>query len=59
MEFEFASPEDETPVRQLLAGCELPNEDITASHLEHFFNVWLNFLRKTNNEMMWAFEEEA
>ena len=30
MEFEFASPEDETPIRQLLAGCELPNEDITA-----------------------------
>ncbi len=30
MEFEFAGPEDETPIRQLLAGCQLPNEDITA-----------------------------
>ena len=39
MEFEFASPEDETPIRQLLAGCELPNEDITVSHLEHFLVI--------------------
>lgn len=39
MEFEFAGPEDETPIRQLLAGCELPNEDITVSHLEHFLVI--------------------
>jgi len=39
MEFDFAGPEDETQVRQLLAGCALPDEDITESHLEHFFVV--------------------
>ena len=33
MEFEFADPGDEPRIRQLLAGCELPDEDITASHL--------------------------
>jgi len=36
MKFEFADPSDEPQVRQLLAGCELPDEDITASHLQHF-----------------------
>jgi amino-acid N-acetyltransferase len=39
MEFEFADPSDERQVRQLLAGCELPDEDITASHLKHFLVV--------------------
>ena len=39
MKFEFADPNDEPQVRQLLAGCELPDEDITASHLQHFFVV--------------------
>ena len=39
MEFEFADPSDEPQVRQLLAGCELPDEDITASHLQHFLVV--------------------
>ena len=39
MEFEFADPRDEPQVRQLLAGCELPDEDITASHLQHFLVV--------------------
>lgn len=36
MEFEFADLSDEPQVRQLLAACELPDEDITASHLQHF-----------------------
>ena len=39
MEFESAVPDDEPQVRQLLAGCELPDEDITASHLQHFLVV--------------------
>ena len=39
MKFEFADPSDEPQVRQLLAGCELPDEDITASHLQHFLVV--------------------
>jgi amino-acid N-acetyltransferase len=39
MEFESAVPGDEPQVRQLLAGCELPDEDITASHLQHFLVV--------------------
>ena len=39
MEFEFADPSDEPQVRQLLAKCELPDKDITASHLQHFLVV--------------------
>ncbi len=39
MEFEFADPSDELRIRQLLAGCALPDEDITASHLQHFLVV--------------------
>mgnify|MGYP006424600763 CR=1 FL=1 len=39
MEFKPAGPEDKTQVRQLLTECELPSEDITESHLEHFFVV--------------------
>ena len=39
MKFEFANPSDEPQIRQLLAECELPDEDITASHLKHFLVV--------------------
>lgn len=39
MEFEFAHPDDERDVRQLLADCGLPEEDIAASHMQHFLVV--------------------
>ena len=39
MEFKFADPNDVPNVRQLLADCGLPEEDIAASHLRHFLVV--------------------
>ena len=39
MEFDFANPDDEAQVKQLLARCDLPYEDITPSHLQHFLVV--------------------
>ncbi len=36
MKPEFACSSDESQVKQLLAECQLPFEDITPSHLEHF-----------------------
>ncbi len=35
-----ASPNNEVLIKKLLAGCELPYEDITSSHLEHFHVLW-------------------
>lgn len=37
MKPEFASPGDETLIKHLLAGCELPYEDLTAAHLRSFW----------------------
>lgn len=37
MKLEFARPGDEAQVKQILAGCELPHDDITSTHLRHFF----------------------
>jgi amino-acid N-acetyltransferase len=37
MELHSASAEDELQIKQLLAECDLPHEDIAASHLKHFF----------------------
>lgn len=36
MKVEFARSSDEPQVKQLLAECELPYEDLTPSHLQHF-----------------------
>ena len=36
MKTEFARSRDESRVKQLLAECQLPFEDITPSHLQHF-----------------------
>jgi amino-acid N-acetyltransferase len=36
MELEFADPGDEVQIKRLLAECELPGEDITPAHLQHF-----------------------
>ncbi len=36
MKLEFVCPSDESGVKQLLAECQLPFEDITPSHLQHF-----------------------
>ncbi len=36
MKLEFVCPSDESGVKQLLAECHLPFEDITPSHLQHF-----------------------
>lgn len=36
MKPEFARSSDESRVKQLLAECQLPFEDITPSHLQHF-----------------------
>ena len=40
MKFEFARSSDEPQLKQLLAECELPYEDITPSHLQHFLVLW-------------------
>lgn len=32
-------PEDQSSVEQLLSDCELPSEDLTENHLDHFFQV--------------------
>lgn len=34
-----ASPADESALKQLLETAELPNEDLTEDHLEHFFVI--------------------
>jgi amino-acid N-acetyltransferase len=34
---EFARPSDESQIKHLLAECELPDEDLTAAHLRHFW----------------------
>ena len=36
VKFEFARSSDEPQVKQLLAECELPYEDLTPLHLKHF-----------------------
>jgi amino-acid N-acetyltransferase len=36
MKIELANPNDESSVKQVLSDCELPNEDITLDHLDHF-----------------------
>ena len=36
MKFSFAYPDDIPHVKQLLAACALPCEDITPAHLQHF-----------------------
>jgi amino-acid N-acetyltransferase len=36
MELEFANPGDEVQIKRLLTECELPGEDITPAHLQHF-----------------------
>lgn len=40
MKLDFARPDDESQVKQLLAECELPHEDITPAHLRHFWVLW-------------------
>ena len=35
----FERPRDEAQVKRLLAACELPYEDITPSHLQHFLTL--------------------
>jgi len=40
MKIEFASTNDEVLIKQLLAECGLPYEDITSAHLRHFFILW-------------------
>ncbi len=37
MEFELATAKDESEIKKLLAECELVYEDITSSHLKHYF----------------------
>jgi amino-acid N-acetyltransferase len=37
MELTLARPGDEAQVKELLAECELPSQDITSAHLEHFW----------------------
>jgi amino-acid N-acetyltransferase len=37
MKPESACPSDQAGIKHLLAGCELPHEDITAAHLCHFW----------------------
>ena len=39
MILDFASPLDEPWIRQLLALCGLPHEDITPRHLSHFWVI--------------------
>jgi len=36
MKFSFAHPDDMLHVKQLLAECALPYEDITPAHLQHY-----------------------
>lgn len=36
MEFELARESDKSPIKQLLAECDLPNEDITLLTPQHF-----------------------
>ncbi len=37
MEFELGHPKDEVQIKQLLEECDLPYEDIKASHLQNFW----------------------
>lgn len=37
MKPESARPSDESQIKHLLAGCELPYEDLTTAHLRHFW----------------------
>ena len=40
MKFSFASADNESAIKQLLAGCDLLHEDITPELLEHFLLGW-------------------
>jgi len=40
MKIEFASINDEVRIKQLLAECGLPSEDVTPEHLRNFFILW-------------------
>ena len=40
MKYSFAGLDDETRIKQLLAGCDLLHEDITPDLLEHFLLGW-------------------
>jgi len=40
MKYSFAGADNESEIKQLLAGCDLPYEDITAALVKHFLLVW-------------------
>ncbi len=40
MKYSFAGLDDESRIKQLLAGCDLLHEDITPDLLEHFLLGW-------------------
>ncbi|CAB1063508.1 hypothetical protein D1BOALGB6SA_8291 [Olavius sp. associated proteobacterium Delta 1] len=40
MKYSFAAADDELEIMHLLAGCDLPHEDITAELLENFLLGW-------------------
>ena len=40
MEYSFASADNGSAIKQLLAGCDLPHEDITTALFKHFLLGW-------------------